>query len=149
MLAGLIGTAGGGRRAFVDATGTPVVLPPVLRRMVATDDRVGALLLLLGAPMVGCAGSVDGVEDVGAPHAPDVPAVAALRPDVIVTGAVDREHDLAAAGLVDALRQVAPVVAVDAGHAVAAEADLRALLGQIIGGRPATEPVSDRRVGAP
>jgi hypothetical protein len=125
------------------------VLPPVLRRMIATDDRVGALLLRLGAPMVGCAGSADGVESVGTSQAPDVAAVAALRPDVIVTGAVDREHDLADAGLVEALRSVAPVVAVDTGRAVAAEADVRALLGQIIGGRPATEPMSDRRVGAP
>jgi hypothetical protein len=89
VLTGLIGP-GGGRRAFVDATGAPVVVPPVIRRVVATDERIARLLRELGAPLVGCAGAaVD---------------VARLRPDVIVTGAGDRT--------VEALRSVAPVVAV-------------------------------------
>jgi ABC-type Fe3+-hydroxamate transport system substrate-binding protein len=145
VLAGLVG-GGGARRAFIDAAATPVELPPAVRRLVATDDAVGALLLELNAPLVGCAGSVDGVETVGASRAPDPQAVAALRPDVIVTGAIDGAHDLDGAGLVEALRRVAPVVAVDTGRPAAATADLRALLG---GGRPAVEPVSDRRVGAP
>jgi ABC-type Fe3+-hydroxamate transport system substrate-binding protein len=127
-----------------------VVLPPSVRRVVATDDRVGALLLGLGAPLVGCAGTLDGVEPAGAPYAPDLAAVTALRPDVIVTGTVDREHHLADTALVAALREVAPVVAVDTARAAVAEADLRALLGQAIGGQgPATEPVSDRTVGTP
>jgi hypothetical protein len=40
---------------------------------------------------------------------------------------------------------VAPVVAVDLGRPDVATADLRALLGTVVGGgRPATEPVSDR-----
>lgn len=148
LLAGLVGDAGGGRRAFVDATGTSVTPPPVIRRIVATDDEVGALLLGMGAPIVGCAGALDHVEVVGAPRSPDVSAVAALRPDVIVTGAVDRAYDLADTALVAALRQVAPVVAVDMEGQ--ASADLRALLGVIVGGgRPATEVVSGRRVGAP
>jgi len=133
-LTGLIGSARGGRRAFVDATGTPVALPAVIRRMVATDDEVGALLLELGAPMVGCAGTFDDVDPVGPPRRPDLEAVAALRPDVIVTGVVDRVHDLADAALVEALRRVAPVVAVDAGRAAAATADLRALLGAAVAG---------------
>jgi ABC-type Fe3+-hydroxamate transport system substrate-binding protein len=148
VLGGLIGP-GGGRRAFVDATGTPVVLPPAVRRLVATDDEVGALLLGLGVPLAGCAGVLDDVEEVGGPRAPDLRAVAALRPDVIVTGAVDRRHDLVDPGVVEALRRVAPVVAVDVARQGVATADLRALLGPAIGGRPATEPVSERRVGAP
>jgi ABC-type Fe3+-hydroxamate transport system substrate-binding protein len=148
VLGGLIGN-GGGRRAFVDATGTPVALPPAVGRLVATDDAVGALLIGLGVPLAGCAGSLDGVEVVGAPRTPDPRAVAALRPDVIVTGAVDRVHDLVDLRLVEALRRVAPVVAVDVGHQRVATADLRALLGPAIGGPPATEPVSERRVGAP
>jgi ABC-type Fe3+-hydroxamate transport system substrate-binding protein len=148
VLGGLIGN-GGGRRAFIDATGTPVVLPPALHRLVAADDGVGALLLGLGVSLVGCAGILDGIEVVGAPRAPDPRAVAALRPDVIVTGAVDRVHDLVEVRLVEALRRVAPVVAVDVGRQEVALADLRALLGPAIGGRPATEPVSERRVGAP
>jgi ABC-type Fe3+-hydroxamate transport system substrate-binding protein len=149
VLAGLVGGAGGGR-AFVDASGQRVVPPPAIKRVVATDDGVGALLLGLGAPVVGCAGSLDGVGVVGPPRAPDPQAVAALRPDVIVTGAVDGAHDLAGTGLADALRRVAPVVAVDVTRPAAAAADLRALLGPVAGGgRPAVEPVSDRRVGAP
>lgn len=100
--------------------------------------------------MVGCAGVFDDVEVVGEPRAPDPGAVAALRPDVIVSGAVGGVHDLVDAGLVEVLRQVAPVVAVELGRQVVAAADLRALLGPVIGGGPpATEPVSDRRVGAP
>ena len=141
---------GGGRRAFVDATGTPVALPTVIRRIVATDEEVGALLLGLGAPVVGCAGTLQGIETVGAPRAPDPGAVAALRPDLIVTGTADRAHDLTDARLAAALQKVAPILAVDVGRRSVAEADLRALLGAVIGGgRPAAEPVPDRRVGAP
>ncbi len=149
MLGGLVGSGGGGRRAFVDATGVPVALPTAIRRLVATDEGVGALLLGLGVPMVGCAGTIEDMDVIGASRAPDPQVVAALRPDVIVTGAVDRVHDLVEVGLVEALRKVAPVVAVDVGRPSVAVADLRALLGPAIGGRPATEPVSDRRVGAP
>ncbi len=150
LLAGLVGSGGGGRRAFVDATGASVTPPPVIRRLVATDDEVGALLLGLGAPVVGCAGALGDIEVVGAPRNPDLKAVAALRPDVIVTGAVERVHNLVDVRVVAALRQVAPVVAVDVGGQTVAAADLRALLGSAVGGgRPATEPVSDRRVGAP
>ena len=150
VLAGVVGGGGGGRRAFVDATGTPVALPAAVRRVVATDDEVGALLRALGAPMVGCAGSLEDVEVIGAPRAPDPRAVAALRPDVIVSGAVDGDHDLVDAGVLELLRKVAPVVAVEPARPTEAAADLRALLGRLIGGAPpATEPVSGRRVGAP
>lgn len=149
LLGGLTGSGGGGRRAFVDATGTPVALPGAVRRLVATDDEVGALLLELGLPLVGCGGTLDDIEAVGTSRAPDPRAVAALRPDVIVTGVVGRVHDLVDAGLVEALRGVAPVVAVDVARPAVAAADLRAMLGPLIGGRPAGEPVSHRRVGAP
>jgi ABC-type Fe3+-hydroxamate transport system substrate-binding protein len=152
VLAGVIGngSGGGGRRAFVDATGTPVVLPTAIRRVVATDDEVGALLLALGAPVVGCAGTVEDVEVVGAPRTPDPRSVAALRPDVIVSAAVAGRHDLPDGGLVESLRKIAPVVAVELSRREVAAADLRALLGRVIGGGPpATEPVSDGRVGAP
>ena len=149
MLAGLV-ASGGGRRAFVDATGTPVTMPPAIRRLVATDDEVGALLHGLGAPLVGCAGTCDGVATVGPPRAPDPRAIAALRPDLIVTGAVDRAHDLVDRALVAVLRRVAPVVAVETGRRAVAAAELRALLGAVVGGAaPATRPVSDERVGAP
>lgn len=136
-LTGLVSDVGGVRRAFVDATGTPVALPAAIRRLVATDGDIGALLLALGAPLVGCAGTLDGVEPVGAPRAPDPAAVAALRPDVIVTGTVERAHDLVDQRLVEALRSVAPLVAVDAARPSAAAADLRALLGTVRTERPA------------
>ncbi|MBW0117204.1 hypothetical protein [Pseudonocardia abyssalis] len=129
-LTGVISDAGGGgRRVFIDATGASVQLPASVRRLVATDDVVGAMLLGLGAELVGCAGTLDGVEPVGEARAPDLRAVAALKPDLIVAGAADRAHDLADARLVAALRRVAPVVAVDTGRPAAAHADLRALLG--------------------
>jgi ABC-type Fe2+-enterobactin transport system substrate-binding protein len=128
-LAGLVSERGGGRRAFVDATGTSVALPSALRRLAVTSDDVGALLLALDAPVVGCAGRLDGIEQVGASRRPDPAAVAALRPDLIVVGAVDRVPDLADPALIDALRRIAPVVAVDMGRPTAARADLRALLG--------------------
>jgi ABC-type Fe3+-hydroxamate transport system substrate-binding protein len=148
-LTGLVGGAGGGRRAFVDATGTSVALPAAIRRVVATDDGVGALLLGLGAPVVGCAGTLDGVEPVGAARGPDPKAVAALRPDVIVAGAVDRVHDLRDGRLVEVLRRVAPVVAVDVERPAAAMADLRALLASVVVERRAPEPEPERPPGPP
>lgn len=141
--------AGGGRRAFVDGTGSPVALPARIRRVVATDEVVGALLLELGARVIGCAGTLDGVAGVGAARAPDVRAVAELRPDVIVSGAVDRAHDLADGRLVEALRRVAPVVAVDVTRPAVAAADLRALLGATAVGRPVPTPVPPRPPGPP
>ncbi|MBW0089656.1 ABC transporter substrate-binding protein [Pseudonocardia sp. KRD-184] len=147
-LTAIIGAAGG-RRAFVDATGTPVTLPPLVRRLVATDEVVGALLRELGAELVGCAGSLDGVETVGADRAPDPRAVAALEPHVIVAGAVDRVHDLADERLVGFLRKVAPVIAVDTGRPAVARADLRALLGTGRAARSAPAPIPDRPPGPP
>ncbi|MBW0103534.1 hypothetical protein [Pseudonocardia sp. KRD291] len=121
----------GGGRPFVDATGTSVPLGGPVRTVVATDESVGTLLVELGADVVGCAGTLDGVASVGGTRAPDPQAVAALRPSVIVTGAVGRTHDLADPAVVTALRKVAPVVAVDLGRPTSAAADLRALLGPV------------------
>jgi ABC-type Fe3+-hydroxamate transport system substrate-binding protein len=150
VLTGIVGNTGGGRRMFIDATGTAVPMPPAVRRLVATDGRVGRLLQRLGAEVVGCAGVLDGIEAVGESRAPDPAAVAALKPDVIVAGAVDRAHDLDA-GLVEALRRIAPVIAVDTGRPAHALADLRALLGsgaETV--RPRAEPSSfDAPVGPP
>jgi hypothetical protein len=147
-LTGLISNGGAGR-AFVDATGTSIALPPRIRRLVATDAGVGALLLDLGASIVGCAGALDGVEPVGASRAPDPAAVAVLRPDVIVAGAVDRAYDLAEPRLVAALWRVAPMIAVDTARPAAARADLRALIGPVAVERPAAPPVQDRPPGPP
>lgn len=130
MLAALVGGAGGGmRRIFVDAVGMSVPMPASARRLVATDDEVGALVLRLGGALVGCAGQLDGVEAVGPSRAPDPRAVAALKPDLILSGVADGVHDLADERMVVTLWQVAPVIAVDLGRPAAAEADLRALIG--------------------
>ncbi|BBG04552.1 MULTISPECIES: hypothetical protein [Pseudonocardia] len=125
------GAAMGGGRAFVDATGTPVPLRGPVQRVVATDPEVGALLVELGARVIGCAGPLDGAEPVGAERAPDPQAVAALRPDAIVTGLSDGRHDLADPAVLGRLRQAAPVVAVDLARRAATAADLRALLGAV------------------
>lgn len=117
VLAGLVGD-GGGRRVYIDATGTGVALPPVVRRLVGADPLVVELLRELG------------VAPVGGPGHPDPDAVAAQRPDVIVVGAVDRALQLDDR-VVAALRAVAPVVAVDVGRPAEAVADLRALLGSV------------------
>lgn len=124
-------SAMGGGRPFVDATGTSVPLGGPVRTVLATDESVGALLVELGADVVGCAGPLDGVASVGETRSPDPQAVAALRPSVIVTGAVGRAHDLTDPAVVTALRKVAPVVAVDLGRRASATADLRALLGSV------------------
>ncbi|MBP2365890.1 hypothetical protein [Pseudonocardia parietis] len=121
----------GGGRAFVDATGTPVPLRGPVRQVVATDATVGALLLELGARLVGVAGTLDGVEQVGDERAPDPAAVAAVRPDVVVTGCADGGYDLADPRLLGRLREIAPVVAVDLGRRAETSADLRALLGAV------------------
>ena len=55
--------------------------------------------------------------------------MAALRPDAIVVGAVDRGYDLADLRLVATLRRTAPVIAVDLARPESAARDLRALLG--------------------
>lgn len=144
-LTGLISDAGGMRRTYVDATGASVALPAAVRRVVATDDEVGALLVRLGAQLIGCAGALDGVERVGPPRAPDPKAVAALRPDVIVVGAVDRTHDLADTRLLAVLWRVAPVIAVEVGRPAAAVPDMRALIGRL--DRPTPGSTNGRRAG--
>jgi len=121
----------GGGRAFVDATGTPVPLRGPVQRVVVTDPEVGALLVELGARVVGCAGPLEGVEPVGAERAPDPQAVSALRPDAIVTGLRDGRHDLVDPAVLGRLRRAAPVVAVDLARRAATAADLRALLGPV------------------
>ncbi|MFP5019875.1 substrate-binding domain-containing protein [Pseudonocardia phyllosphaerae] len=125
------GAAMGGGRAFVDATGARVPLGGVIRRVVATDPGVGALLVELGADVVGCAGALEGVDTVGDDRAPDPARVAQAGPDVVVTGAAGGAHDLTDPALLGLLRQVAPVVAVDLSRRRASSADLRALLGAV------------------
>jgi iron complex transport system substrate-binding protein len=119
--------SGGGTRTFVDVTGNGVEVPDVATRIVATNDQnAGAQLLSLGAPVVGIA-SRDGVIDpsikayfdvddlvtVGEHFEPDIETIAGLRPDLIVhegyQGAISMED-----ATLDELRQIAPVVGIDA-----------------------------------
>ena len=51
-------SAMGGGRPFVDATGTSVPLGGPIRTVLATDEAVGALLVELGADVVGCDGTL-------------------------------------------------------------------------------------------
>lgn len=125
------GAAMGGGRAFVDATGSPVPLRGPITTVVAADEEVGALLLELGATVAGCAGALDGVDAVGESHAPDPDAVAAKRPDAIITGLADGAYDVVDRSVLGRLRQIAPVIAVDLGRRAATAADLRALLGPV------------------
>lgn len=131
-LAGLVSAGGGMRRIYVDAVGMSVPMPASVRRLVATDDEVGALVLRLGGTLTGCAGALDGVESVGPARAPDPRAVAALKPDLILCGVADGVHDLVDERTVVALWRVAPIIAVDLGRPAVAEADLRALLGPAV-----------------
>ncbi|MFC4943379.1 hypothetical protein [Pseudonocardia sp. GCM10023141] len=133
-LAGLVG-GGGMRRIFVDGLGVSVPMPSSVRRLVVTDDVVGAFLVELGGTLAGCAGTLDGIESVGPARAPDPRLVAALKPDLILSGCADGAHDLADEQLVVALWRIAPVIAVDLGRRVAAAADMRALLGLTAGPR--------------
>ena len=155
VVTGLVSEAGGMRRTFVDATGASVPLLRTVRRVVAADDAVAALLLEMGATVVGCAGTVEGIASVGPPRTPDPAAIAALRPDAIIVGVVDRVPDLADARLVAALRRIAPLIAVDLAHPDAATRDLRALLGSAADLRQAPPPAGAelppwlRRVPAP
>ena len=152
---GLVSEAGGMRRTFVDATGASVPLLRTVRRVVAADDAVAELLLDVGATVVGCAGLVEGIEPVGPPRRPHPAAVAALRPDAIIVGAVDGGYDLMDPRLVATLRQTAPVIAVDLARPDAALPDLRALLGSGADLRQAPPPPGAelppwlRRVPAP
>jgi iron complex transport system substrate-binding protein len=119
--------AQGGTRTFVDVTGEAVEVPVPPARIVAIHDiNAGAQVLSLGGPLVGITSRDEGprdditryfdlsdITDVGATYAPNLEAIAALNPDLIVgegfAGAVvvGDETELAR------LRQIAPVVGID------------------------------------
>jgi ABC-type Fe3+-hydroxamate transport system substrate-binding protein len=113
-------------RTFIDVTGEGVRVPNRAARIVATNDQnAGAQLLSLEAPVVGIA-SRDGVMDpsitayfdvddvalVGEHFEPNVEAIAALRPDLIVHEGYEGEITLEP-GTLAQLRALAPVVGID------------------------------------
>lgn len=107
----------------LDTPGGRVELPGAAERVVALDWTLAENLVALGVPPVGVADAAgyrtavtvaplpDGVADVGPAQQPDVTAVAALRPDLIV--GVDGRH----ARLRAALEEVAPTLLLEVGPA--------------------------------
>jgi ABC-type Fe3+-hydroxamate transport system substrate-binding protein len=114
-------------RTFVDATAASIKVPDRPRRIVATHDHNGgAQLLSLGAPVIGVPTrdgavepamtkyfDVDKITTIGEVYEPDIEAIAALRPDLIVHEATGGKLRFHSEGTVEALRGIAPVVAID------------------------------------
>lgn len=115
-------------RTFEDHNG-PVQIPADPQRIVALNDHVLSMPLVeLGAPLVGSAGRVDnkgktflrGIKDllgvdfhnsdieyIGNYWEPDIEAIAALKPDLIIAGEF---HE---AKLVEQMRKIAPTLIVN------------------------------------
>lgn len=115
-------------RSFEDHNG-PVQIPADPQRIVALNDHVLSMPLVeLGAPLVGSAGRVDsegktflrGIKDllgvdfhnsdigyIGNYWEPDIEAIAALNPDLIIAG---HFHE---AEVVEQMRKIAPTLVID------------------------------------
>ena len=115
-------------RNFEDVNG-PVQIPVAPQRIVALNDHVLSMPLVeLGAPLVGSAGRVDnegktflrgikdllgvdfhnsGIEYIGNYWEPDIEAIAALNPDLIIAGEF---HE---AALLEKMRKIAPTLVVN------------------------------------
>jgi iron complex transport system substrate-binding protein len=136
----------GDTRTFIDVTGASVEVPDVPRRIVAIHDiNAGAQLLSLGAPVVGIATrddgprsdvtryfDLDGIEKVGLTYEPNVEAIAALEPDLIVGEGFDGKgmDQFMDKGIQESLERIAPVVYIDTFRPVeAVMADFEALVG--------------------
>jgi len=116
-------------RAFVDITGESIEVPAEPQRIVAIHDvNAGEQILSLGFELVGIAtrdgefdGEVaavyelDGVEPVGDVYTPNVEAILALDPDLIVGEGYDGagQDQFMEEGLQDQLEAIAPVVYID------------------------------------
>jgi len=113
-------------RRFVDGRGVAVRVPARPERIVALNSNGAAQMLTLGVSLVGLTtreGRLDadveelglapdvlaGVTPVGDYNEPDVEAIAALRPDLIVGHHIDGEP-FQEAELVERLEQIAPTV---------------------------------------
>lgn len=117
----------GGRRAFVDASGTEVPLPARVARVLAADPGIAELLRGQGVVPLG-------EEPDGARHDGTAAALAALAPDVILVRVESTDlADPARVRRLAALRRIAPVIAFDLDRPAVTAADLRALLGPATG----------------
>jgi iron complex transport system substrate-binding protein len=118
---------GGATRPFVDETGATIQVPDRPRRIVAIHDiNAGGQLLSLGAPVVGISSrddgfrrditryfDLDGVADVGLTYEPNLEAIAALEPDLIVGEGFDGGGMGFDQSLQSSLEAIAPVVYID------------------------------------
>lgn len=150
------GDASSATRAFVDVAGRSIEVPDRPQRIVAIHDiNGGAQLLSLGAPVVGIATrdegpredvtryfDLEGIAEVGITYAPNIEAIAALEPDLIVGEGFDGAgmDQFMEAGIQERLEALAPVVYVDTFRPVEeVMADFTELVGDV-----ATESVVDQ-----
>lgn len=126
--------------AVVDASGTPVALPAPPRRIVSLVPSITELLFALGAgdAVVGCTtfcteprDGLRGVARIGGEKDPDLEAMRALRPDLVVANVEEnvRAH-------VEALRAWGIAVYVAYPRTVVEGIALVRDLGQVIGAGP-------------
>ena len=118
-----------GTRTFVDVAGEEIEVPDVPERIVAIHDiNAGVQLLSLGAPVVGIATrddgaradvtryfDLEGIEEVGLTYEPNIEAIAALEPDLIVGEGYEGAgmDQFMTEGIQESLEQIAPVVYID------------------------------------
>ncbi|MGQ0615967.1 MAG: ABC transporter substrate-binding protein [Acidimicrobiia bacterium] len=119
----------GGTRSFVDVYGEEIEVPGDAQRIVAIhDSNGGEQLLSLGAELIGFPSrggefveeitdvyDLDGVADVGEVYEPNIEAIAALEPDLIVGEGYDGAgmDQFMDAGVHERLLELAPVVYID------------------------------------
>ena len=116
-------------RTFVDVTGESIEVPAEPQRIVAIHDiNAGEQILSLGFELVGMPTrdgefdaevakvyDLEGVEPVGQVYEPNVEAILALEPDLIVGEGYDGagQDQFMAEGVKDQLEEIAPVVSID------------------------------------
>jgi iron complex transport system substrate-binding protein len=116
-------------RSFVDVRGKAIDVPNEPQRIVAIHDiNAGAHLLSLGAPVVGMSQrdsgvredisryfDLDGIASVGVTYEPDIEAIAALNPDLIVGEGFNGQgmDQFMNDGVQAQLETIAPVVYID------------------------------------
>lgn len=144
-------------RGFVDVTGETIQVPTRPERIVAIHDiNGGAQVLSLGGPLVGISGRADGARadltkffdlsglgEVGNTYEPNLEAIVALGPDLIVGEGFDGKGmgQFMAEGVDENLAKIAPVVYIDVFRPVEeVMADYAELLGEA-----ATIQVEDQR----
>ena len=143
-------------RTFVDVAGRSIDVPDRPTRIVAIHDiNAGVQLLSLGAPVIGIATrdtgaredvtryfDLDGIAEVGLTYEPNIEAIAALEPDLIVGEGFDGAgmEQFMEDNVQAALERIAPVVYIDTFRPVEG---VMADFAELVGGS-ATETVDDQ-----